>query len=256
MVKYRNPNHNEPEVIDEPNDDLPVNSVEDANWKKRYGDLRRKEEELRQQAKREKEELERKLQQVMQGKIKAPSSEEEVEQWMAEYPEFAGILDTLMEKKVSSKVSITEEKFRELEEKQKELELEKAIVALKKLHPDFDSLVQDSKFHDWLKTQKKAYQTAIYESTDVDEADFVISRYKESLRRTPQREDDSFRDAAKVVKTGLAREDFTNEFGDYLFSESQIERESRKNPKWFDKNEVAIMEAARAGKILMDVSGK
>jgi hypothetical protein len=256
MVKYRNPAHT---MVDEPiidDEEIPVTSVEEANWKKRYGDLRRKEEEVRQQAKRDREDLERKLQQAMQGKIRAPSSEEEVEQWMSEYPDFAGILDTIVEKKVSSKTSDTNLKMKEIEEKQRELEVEKAIVAIKKLHPDFDQLVKDSKFHDWLSKQKKADQEAIYSGLDVDDADFVISKYKSSRNRTPSNEDNSYKDAAKPVKTGFIGEDFTGDFGEYLFTESQIDRESRRNKRWFEQNEEAIMKAAREGKILMDVSGK
>jgi len=234
----------------------PATTVEDEMWKKRYGDLRRHSDQSIAEAKARTDELERKLDAALRGQLKAPKSDTEVEAWVKEYPEFAGILETIVQKRITEATASTTKKIAEIETEKKELDAERAYMALKKRHTDLDTLTQDPKFHAWLQSQSKRYQDAIYSSLDVEEASFVIDKYKASSPASKVDDDDGFNpnDAAKVVRQAKVVDEPVVD-GDFEFSESQIERMSKKDSRWFDKNEEKIMDAMRKGKILMDLSG-
>ncbi len=264
MVKYRNPRKEqenlETEAMEQEMDLMnePAANVEEEAWKKRYADLRRYQSKTEETLKQENGELQKRLELALKGHIKAPKSDEEIESWMSEYPEFAGILETIVQKRINEATSKTQLKIEQLEQEQKNVEREKAVLELRRRHSDFEKLVKSSDFHDWLTNQSKKDQDAIYRSLDVDDADFVISKYK--ARKTnsskSQGDDEEFdsNEVAKVVKTSSVKEPI-EDFGDYDFTESQIERESKKNRNWYSQNEEKIMNALRKGRVLMDISG-
>lgn len=263
MTKYRNPRKEqenlETEAMEQEMELMkePAANVEEESWKKRYADLRRYQSKAEENLKRENEELTKRLELALKGHIKAPKSDEEIEAWMSEYPEFAGILETIVQKRISEATSKTQVKLEQLEQEQKNIEREKAVIELKKRHSDFEKLVKSSEFHDWLSNQSKKDQDAIYRSLDVDDADFVIGKFKARKNSSKSQGDDEefdFNEAAKVVKTSSNREPI-EDFGDYDFTESQIERESKRNRNWYSQNEEKIMTALRKGRILMDISG-
>ena len=263
MTKYRNPREaaelaeadeveREQELLAEP-----ATTVEEEVWKKRYGDQRRYVDTLKADAKKTEEELSRKLDQALRGQIKAPKSESEIEAWMQQYPEFAGIFEAVVQKRISEGLRESNQRLEQVEEWKRELSVQEAVIELKKIHPDLDDLVKkNSDFRAWLMNQSERDQDAIINGLNVGDAAFVIDKYKSQTKKAPKpqggRED---LEAAKAIRTPAANQDFNEDFGDYLFSESQIERESRKNPRWYEANEVKIDEAARQGKINMDLSG-
>jgi hypothetical protein len=263
MAKYRNPRKEletaEVEAMEAFDNEMkePAKTVEDTVWKNRYGDLRRHTDAKVKEASDRVAELEHKLDQALRGQLKAPKSDAEIEAWVKEYPEFANILETIVQKRIGEATAKTTAKLKDLEQKEDNLNFEKALAELKKLHPDLDKLTSSPDFHTWLQSQSTRYQDAIYKSLNVDEAAFVIDKYKAvNGKASKSKVDDDVdpRDAAKVVRKSAAVEEPDSD-GDYDFSESQIERESRKNPRWFDQNEDKIMEAHRKGKIHMDISG-
>lgn len=263
MAKYRNPQKEletlETEEMEREMDLMkePAKNVEDEGWKKRYSDLRRHQAETEKVLKENLNEMQRKLELALKGQIKAPKSDEEVDQWMKEYPEFAGILETILQKRIVEETTQTRLKLEELEQKQKNIEREEAVIELKKRHNDFEQLVKSEDFHNWLSSQSKKDQDAIYRSLDVDDADFVISKYKARKKNSKSQGDDedlNLNEAAKVVKSSSTKE-LIDDFGDYDFTESQIERESKRNRNWYSQNEEKIMTALRKGRVLMDISG-
>lgn len=234
-------------------------TAEEAMWKKRYADLRRHTDKLKNEATAEIEGMKSRYEQLAKGQIKLPKSEDDVIEWMGKYPEFAGILETIVSKRVNDGQRDVNRRVQELEQKQNELSVKEAYMELKSRHPDLDKLLhKESKFHDWLATKSQKYQDAIYVNIDVEDAAFVIDKYKSQEKKgKPQGEEDSSfeKEAAKVVRSGRGTQEISDDFGDYLFSESQIERESSKNSRWFDANEEKIMDAMRKGKVLLDLSG-
>lgn len=262
MVKYRNPREvaeAEADKIVEAEDKLmetPATTVEEETWKKRYGDQRRYLDQIRNEGQSRIAELEAKLDQALRGQIKAPKSKSEIEQWTQEYPEFAAILEGLVHDRIEQATRTTKDELSRIQDKQKELDVQEAKLELQKIHPDFNSLVNDEAFHAWLQEQDDETQNAIYKELNVRKAAFVISMYKNEKGVSKSKADDEYspKDAAKVVAPSRGS-DIADDFGDFEFSESQIATQSRKNPQWFEVNEDKIMSALRRGKVLMDISG-
>lgn len=261
MAKYRNPKHDieaqETEEIEKIEQEYkePAKTVEEEVWKKRAADKDRYINQIKNETKSKIDDLERKLEQALRGQLKAPKSNEDVEQWMKEYPEFAGILETIVQTRIREATSKTEEKLEQISRREAEVEYEKALNRLKKLHPDLDELSREEDFHTWLGTRPEADRAAIYSSLDVDKADLVITKYKAEKGRFKDEPKPSAKDTAKAVRVPSKVAEPVEDFGDYEYSESQIDRESKKNRRWFDEHEEKIMSAARRGKILYDLTG-
>jgi hypothetical protein len=83
----------------------------------------------------------------------------------------------------------------------------------------------------------------------------VISKYKAEKNKSSKVEDDFDAPAAAKVAKRSAPKDEPTINGDYEFTESQIDRESKRNRKWYEQNEAKIMDAHRRGKVLFDLSG-
>jgi len=258
MTRYRNPKieaeMNADEVEKEIEEVLarPAETVEDETFKKRYGDLRRHMQEKEAERQRELEELKRQLHAAQTGQIRMPASEDEVEEWSKQYPEFRSRLDTIISKEVKKAVGTLQGELSRLKERDEEVEKEKAFLALKKRHPDVEDLFKkNSDFHKWLSAQSERDQAAIYRSLDVDDASFVIEKYKLQAKKSPSKVEDDRPAAARVVRTA-SEPTIPSSIGDYEFSESMIENMSTRE---YEANETKIMDAIRKGKFLYDLSG-
>lgn len=261
MTKYRNPRHEAEDLALEQIEEErtlmsePATSVDEEVWKKRYGDLRRHTDTVVNDTKSRIAELENKLEQALRGQLKAPKSDEDVELWMREYPEFAGILETIVQKRIREATSQTEAKLSKVELKQKELDAKEAFILLRESHPDLnDLLAKDSPFRKWLDKQPEKYKNKM-NSLDVEEASLVISKFKAENKKSSKSkvDDDDFsgKQAAKVVRNSQVEEPDADA-GDYEFSESQIQKGGN---RFYIENEAAIDSAIRRGKFLYDLSG-
>lgn len=234
----------------------PAKNEEEESFKKRYGDLRRfqqqREEELKEQIKS----LEVRIQKISAGEIRPPKSEAEIVEWEKEYPDFAQIMDARVERIVATQL-------KEHDSVVKEVKKDKALLALKKAvsrdNPDLDvdKLLTDAQFHEWLKNQSAITRKAIYNSLNVDDAADVIDRYvNKVLSKKTKKNDFDDGDAARHVRTRSSTPDVADKVdGEYLYSESQIQRMTKIDPKWWDTNGEKVMAAQRRGKLLMDVTG-
>jgi len=232
-------------VVEKPKD-------EEVDWKSRYAELRRHQQQEKDRLEREKTQLLRELEGIRTGAIKPPKTQEEINEWKETYPEFADVLDAWIKKAVDSATA-------DLRREKAKSEKEKALLRLKEKHPDCESILSDQEFHNWLADQPKLARETIYNSFDVKAASFVIDRYKSELGITKSsdgvRDEDEFRSAAKSVKI-KNKPSVNDELEDgFEFSESQIERETQRDPKWWDANEDKIMDAHRRRKIKLDLSG-
>ena len=90
---------NKGEVKEEVQEEQEPTSAEEKTFKKRYGDLRRhaqqKESDLQEQINQLKEQLDS----ATKKQIKLPKSDEDIEAWAKEYPDVAGIVETIAIKK-------------------------------------------------------------------------------------------------------------------------------------------------------------
>ena len=180
------------------------------------------------------------------------NADEDIEQWAADYPDVAAIVETIAMKKAREQSTALEERLKAIDEMQSSASKEKAEAELMRLHPDFDDIRDSDEFHEWADNQPKWVQDALYENdNDARSAARAIDLYKADMgigKKKPK----SDKDAAKTVDTKNSRsKPQENEESTYL-KESDVQRMS---PKEYEKRSDEIMEAIRTGRFIYDMSG-
>ena len=121
---------NKGEVKEEAQEEQEPTSAEEKTFKKRYGDLRRhaqqKESDLQEQINQLKEQLDS----ATKKQIKLPKSDEDIEAWAKEYPDVAGIVETIAIKKSKEQSKELEDRIQKINEMQESAKKEKAEVEL------------------------------------------------------------------------------------------------------------------------------
>ena len=227
-------------------------TAEEKTFKKRYSDLRRHQQQQAEEFKQQIAELRSQLDSATKKEMKLPKSDEDIEQWAADYPDVAAIVETIAMKKAREQSSALEERLKVIDEMQVSATKEKAEAALMQLHPDFDEIRDSDSFHEWAEEQPKWVQDALYENdNDARSAARAIDLYKADMGITTKKPKTD-KDAAKSVSTKNSRsKPQENEASTYL-KESQVQKMS---PQEYEKRSDEIMEAIRSGKFIYDVSG-
>jgi hypothetical protein len=229
-------------------------SPEDKSFKKRYGDLRRHTQKQQMDMQKQIEDLKTQLEQSTTKQIRMPKSEEELDQWTREFPDVAKIVETIAMKKAKEISKSLEERLAVLDEREAETARQKAEAELMRIHPDFDTIREQSEFHDWVESQPKWVQQALYENeADAVSAARAIDLYKADMGLTNKKvtKRDAAKDAAKSVgRSSKASFDSENEQG--LIYESQVDRMSSQE---YERNQEAIVNAIKTGKFVYDKSG-
>src|SRR5210317_128979 len=162
----------------EPEEAEPTNA-EEKTFKKRYSDLRRHQQKQAEEFKTEIEALKSQLSQAAQKEMKLPKSDEDIEQWAADYPDVAAIVETIAMKKAREQATALEERLKAIDELQVSATKEKAEAELMRLHPDFGDIRDSDDFHEWAEEQPKWVQEALYENdNDAKSAARAIDLYK------------------------------------------------------------------------------
>ena len=227
-------------------------SAEEKTFKKRYSDLRRHQQKQAEEFKTELAELKRQLADATKKEMKQPKSDEDIEQWAADYPDVAAIIETIAIKKASEQSTALEERIKALDELQLSATKEKAEAELMRLHPDFDDIRDSDNFHEWADSQPKWVQDALYENdNDARSAARAIDLYKADMGIS-KKKTTSDKEAAKSVSARNSRsKPQENEEASYL-KESEVQRMSAQE---YENRSDEIMEAIRSGKFIYDVSG-
>jgi len=243
----------EPEEQQEEDAEEAPKSAEEKTFKKRYGDLRRHTQKQTDELQIKIRKLESQLDTVTKEQIKLPKSEQEIEEWAREYPDVAGIIETIATKKAQEQAHGLEERLREIDEMQEGAVRDKAEAQLMQTHPDFDSIRSDDEFHEWAEEQPKWIQDALYENdSDALAASRAIDLYKadKGIKKTTKKKNKD--DAAFAVTEKSERNRLqSDETADYL-KESQVQSMSTDD---YETHKDDIMEAIRANKFIYDVSG-
>ena len=226
-------------------------SKEELSFKKRYGDLRRhmasKDKETEERIKA----LEDQLSKATRNELVLPKSEEEIAEWAKKYPDVAGIVETIADKKARQRAGELDKRVQDIEKMRVEAVKEKAEAELMKLHPDFMDIRQDDNFHDWAEEQPKWVQDALYDNeTDARSAARAIDLYKADMKVSAPKSKD--KDAAKSVSVKNARSKPQEDATASYMKESDVQKMSSKE---YEKRSDEIMEAIRSGKFIYDVSG-
>ena len=246
------------ELIDEQKQDASPEEVEEEptnaeerTFKKRYSDLRRHQQKQTDELKAEINNLKAQLEQSTKKQIKLPKSDEDIETWAKEYPDVAGIVETIAIKKAAEQQASLEEKVKALNDMQESVSKQRAETELLQLHPDFDDIRNDDDFHAWAEEQPQWVQNALYENdNDARSAARAIDLYKADRNITAKKT--SSKDAAKSVSTKGKRSKPTSDDSGNSYKESDVQRMSAKE---YEKHSDDIMEAIRNGKFIYDVSG-
>ena len=228
-------------------------SAEEKNFKKRYGDLRRHVQDKEQEWKVKFEQLESQLNAAAKNELVLPKSEQDIEAWAKKYPDVAGIVEAIADKKASERSADLDGRLKEIEELRTTAKREKAEAELAALHPDFSDIRKDDAFHSWAEEQPKWVQDALYEnSEDAKSVARVIDLYKSDKGITNKKASSSDKGAAASVTTKRTTSPNHEESSNYL-RESQVAKMSMKE---YEKRAEDIFEAQRQGKFIYDMSKK
>ncbi len=235
----------------EPEEAEPTNA-EEKTFKKRYSDLRRHQQKQADDFKKEIEALKKQLTDATSKEMRLPKSDEDIEQWAADYPDVAAIVETIAMKKAREQSTALEERMKAIDELQTSATKEKAEAELMRIHPDFDEIRESDDFHNWADDQPKWVQDALYDNdNDARSAARAIDLYKADMGITKQKPR-SDKDAAKSVSTKNSRSKPQQDESSTFLKESEVQRMS---PQEYEKMSDEIMEAIRSGKFIYDVSG-
>ena len=224
-------------------------SAEDRSFKKRYGDLRKHQQQQQKDFEQQISDLKRQLDETTKKEIKLPKTEEELESWAKEYPDVAAIVESIAIKKAKEQSKNLEDRMKEFEELRSVATKEKAEAQLLAIHPDFADIRESDDFHTWAEEQPKWVQDALYENdNDARSAARAIDLYKADKSITTKRPS---KDAAQAVNAKSSRLGPTDESKAYL-KESEVQKMSGQE---YEKRSDEIMEAIRSGKFIYDVSG-
>ena len=227
---------------------------EEKTFKKRYGDLRRHSQEKEKSYQDEIFKLKEQLAQTAKKEINLPKSDEEIDKWSQEYPDVAKIVETIATKKAKELDTTLEDRMKVLADREAEASRARAEAELMKIHPDFDDIRNDQEFHDWVETQPRWVQQALYENeTDSKSAARAIDLYKVDMgiTATAKKKTDN-KEAAKAVTKGT-----TSSPANSKSTQSNQIRESdvaKMRPHEFEKNEEMIKEAIQSGNFIYDMT--
>ena len=225
-------------------------SDEEKSFKTRYGDMRRhlaaKEKEYNAKIK----ELKNQLGQTE--KLVPPKSDEDLQAWVDKYPDVAGMVETIADKRAKQMFDRANIQIEELNKAKEEATRSRAENEIRKAHEDFDQLRDSDQFHNWVEAQPKWVQNALYENTD-DAASVVrvIDLYKVDNGLTRSDKKNKTKAAASLVDRGSKTKVDPTESSEKI-RESDIAKMSDAE---YAKNADKITEAHRSGKIIYDVSG-
>jgi hypothetical protein len=241
----------EAEETAEPEEAEPTNA-EEKTFKKRYSDLRRHQQKQAEDFKKEIDALKSQLSVAAQKEMRLPKSDEDIEQWAADYPDVAAIVETIAMKKAREQSSALEERVKVIDEMHMSATKEKAEVELMRMHPDFGEIRDSDEFHDWAEEQPKWVQDALYDNdNDARAAARAIDLYKAD-KGISKEKPKSNKDAAKSVSTKNSRSTPQKDESSSYLKESDVQKMSAQE---YEKNSDEIMEAIRSGKFVYDVSG-
>ena len=240
-----------PEAKAQEDDEL---SAEEKNFKKRYGDLRRHQQDKEKEFIAKIEALESQLSKAAKNELILPKSEEELEKFQKENPDVAALFLTMAKKESKASAEELEKRMAELEELRLDAKKEKAEAELIKMHPDFIEIRQDDTFHNWAEEQPKWVQDALYENVeDAKSVARVIDLYKVDKGITNKKKaKPEEKAAASSVKTKSAAAPEPDESAK-MVRESEVAAMSMKE---YERRQEEILDAQRNGNFIYDMSRK
>ena len=220
--------------------------AEEESYKKRYQDIQRHIQTVRDQSAQQVDEVKKQLDAATKQQIKFPKTDAEVDNWSRRYPDVAKIVDTIARKRANEVLAEGEERLKKVESFEKSLHKKSAEQQLMQKHPDFSKIREDKRFHDWVALQHPTMQDSVYKNnTDASWASSTIDLYKAQT---------GYRKGSKSAAESIGRSSSSTpaSTSKATFSESMVQRMSDKE---YEANEEAIDQAQRSGNFNYDISG-
>lgn len=228
-------------------------NAEEKSFKKRYGDLRRHQQEKEKEFAAKIDALQSQLNDATKKEINLPKSDEDIEAWATKYPDVAAIVETIAIKKAKEQSAALEDRVKAVDEMQLNASRDKAEAELLRLHPDFEDIRETDDFHNWVDEQPQSIQDALYEnSSDARTAARAIDLYKADKSITTKKSKNTDKDAARSVNARNSRSKPDSSDGSKAILESDVQKMSAQE---YEKRSDDIMEAIRTGTFVYDLSG-
>tara|TARA_R110002020_G_scaffold360035_1_gene572711 strand:- start:1829 stop:2683 length:855 start_codon:yes stop_codon:yes gene_type:complete len=229
-------------------------NAEEKSFKKRYGDLRRHQQEKEKELAAKIDALQSQLSEATKKEINLPKSDEDIEAWASKYPDVAAIVETIAIKKAKEQSAVLEERVKAVDELQMNASREKAEAELLRYHPDFEDIRETDDFHNWVNEQPQSIQDALYENaSDARTAARAIDLYKADKNITTKKKTkNTDKDAARSVNARNSRSKPDTSDGSRAILESEVQKMSAQE---YEKSSDEIMEAIRTGNFVYDLSG-
>jgi len=241
-----------PQEVEE--EEVPT-TAEERSFKKRYGDLRRHQQEQKSEFEEQIKSLKSELKSSSTGEMELPSTEEEIAEWATNYPQVANIMQTMALKAAREQNETLSTRMQEIDDLQQTANKSKAESQLLQIHPDFEDIRADDAFHEWVDTQPKWVQDSLYHNeSDATSAARAIDLYKldAGITKKSKGKKGNSRSAAQdvSVRGGSAP---TEGSGEMQYLESDV---ANMDIREYEEHQDAIAKAMRSGNFVYDVSGK
>ena len=247
VVDTMRPMEDTPTEPTEP-EDQPYKKVD---YKKRYDDIKKPYDGRVMSFKQREDEL---LAEVRSNrpKYKAPKSAEELAAFKKEYPDVYGVVESVSHLHASKESENLKEEIKSLKKMNESISRKEAETRLSRLHPDFTEIRESDEFHGWAESQPEQIKGWIYgNNADATLASRAIDLFKQDTGKSKQKSEVS---GDLVPASEMVKVTNTKDIGygtKKIWTRSQIAAMSQSE---FDKNENAIEEAQREGRVVNDMS--
>ena len=230
-------------------------TAEERSFKKRYGDLRRHQQEQKSEFEEQIKALKSELKSSSTGEMELPSTEEEIAEWATNYPQVANIMQTMALKAAREQNETLSTRMQEIDDLQQTANKSKAESQLLQIHPDFEDIRADDAFHEWVDSQPKWVQDSLYHNeSDATSAARAIDLYKldAGITKKSKGKKGNSRSAAQDVSVSGGSAP-TEGSGEMQYLESDV---AKMDIRQYEEHQDAIAKAMRSGNFVYDVSGK
>ena len=247
VVDTMRPMEDTPTEPTEP-EDQPYKKVD---YKKRYDDLKKHYDGRVMSFKQREDEL---LAEVRSNrpKYKAPKSAEELAAFKKEYPDVYGVVESVSHLHASKESENLKEEIKSLKKMNESISRKEAETRLSRLHPDFTEIRESDEFHGWAESQPEQIKGWIYgNNADATLASRAIDLFKQDTGKSKQKSEVS---GDLVPASEMIKVTNTKDIGygtKKIWTRSQNAAMSQSE---FAKNEGAIEEAQREGRVVNDMS--
>ena len=239
---------------EEKEDNKEPETAEERSFKKRYGDLRRHQQEEKSNYEEKIKALQGEIQTSNSGEMELPSTEAEIAAWAGKYPQVANIMQTMAVKAAREQNADLNTRMKEIDDLQETANKSKAESKLLQIHPDFEQIREDDAFHDWVDTQPKWVQDSLYHNeADATSAARAIDLYKldAGISKKNKSKKGNSRSAAQEVSTTAGRAPTTGS-GEQQYRESDV---ADMDINTYAEHQDAIALSMRTGNFEYDLSG-